>query len=162
MAAHRTSTLSPTDGTVPAVDTDAVRAHIATAALRPSTTGTVGLELEFHVVDPATPLRRPSWDEVTRVLDAAGRPPRGSRVTVEPGGQVELSGPPTPDVGTAVAALQVDELALRRAAAGEGLAIAPIGADPARRLHRITPTAPLCVDGGALRTRSVVVCLDGR
>lgn len=139
MAARRTSTLSPTDGTVPAVDTDAVRAHIATAALRPSTTGTVGLELEFHVVDPATPLRRPGWDEVTRVLDAAGRPPRGSRVTVEPGGQVELSGPPAPDVGTAVAALQVDELALRRAAAGEGLAIAPIGADPARRLHRITP-----------------------
>lgn len=38
--------------------------------------------------------------------------PGGSRITFEPGGQVELSGPPCPDVGAAIAAMSADIAAL--------------------------------------------------
>lgn len=139
MTARRTPTLSPAAGSVAPVDIDTVRSHIAAGALRPSTVGTVGLELEFHVVDTSDPMRRPTWDEVSRLVADVGRPPRGSAVTVEPGGQVELSGPPLPSVQAAIAGLQADESALRDAAADLGLSLAPIGADPARPLGRVTP-----------------------
>lgn len=139
MTARRTSTLSPVAGTVAPVDIDTTRSHVAAAALRPSAIGTVGLELEFHVVDPAAPGRRPTWDEVTRLVSAVGRAPQGSALTVEPGGQLELSGPPMQTVGAAITGLQADERAVRDAAADLGLALAPIGADPARALGRVTP-----------------------
>ena len=41
--------------------------------------------------------------------------PGGSRVTFEPGGQVELSGPPCSDVGAAIAAMRADIAALQAA-----------------------------------------------
>ena len=83
---------------------DAAVERITRAALRPGPVGRVGLELEGHLVDVAAPGRRVRWPEIRTVLDGLGVLPGRSRVTVEPGGQVELSGPPAPDVDTAVAA----------------------------------------------------------
>jgi glutamate--cysteine ligase len=65
--------------------------------------------------------------------------PCGSAVTVEPGGQVELSTVPEPDVTTAVAALDADRRALAAAFAAERLGLVAIGADPARPVERLSP-----------------------
>ncbi len=63
------------------------REYLAGCALRPTRLGTVGLELERHVVD----LRRPgavvSWRRLCAAV-AGVRLPAASRLTMEPGGQV--------------------------------------------------------------------------
>ncbi|HEV7193664.1 MAG TPA: ergothioneine biosynthesis glutamate--cysteine ligase EgtA [Jatrophihabitantaceae bacterium] len=138
MNAHRTATLPPA---VTITDIETARTHIATTALVPSSTARVGLELEFHVVDVTAPLRRPTWNDINAIVAAAGSLPCGSAITTEPGGQLELSGPPHSGVGFAIAALQTDERALRTAARRFGLGLAPIGADPARALARVTPVS---------------------
>jgi glutamate--cysteine ligase len=60
-------------------------------------------------------------------------------VTVEPGGQVELSGPPAVDAAAAVAGLQRDEGVLRAALAADRLGWALLGADPLRPPGRTNP-----------------------
>jgi glutamate--cysteine ligase len=132
MTARSVATLSP------AIDLDAAHDHLAATAVAPSAVGRVGLELEFHVVDTTTPQRRPRSEEVAAVITDAGAMPHGSAITMEPGGQLELSGPPATDITSAIAALRADERALSRATAKHGLGLAPIGADPARPLSRIT------------------------
>jgi glutamate--cysteine ligase len=119
---------------------EAAREHIIGTALTESVGGRVGLELEFHLVDLREPDRRPSWAQVQSL--AAGLPtmPSGSSVTVEPGGQLELSTPPTLGVAASVAALQADRDVLRASLAAEGFGTAPLGADPARPVRRINPS----------------------
>lgn len=127
----------PVPGPLDAVE--AARAHIMDTALRESPGGRVGLELEFHLVDLGTPARRPTWAEVQALANALPPMPSGSSVTVEPGGQLELSTPPTPDVASSIAALQADRAVLRRCLARAGFGTAPLGADPARPVRRINP-----------------------
>src|SRR6476646_4751084 len=89
------SPASPRPDAAP-VGLEAVRDHVAGQALRddrPVGTSRVGLELESHLVDLAAPQRRPAWGEIAAALDDLPLLPGGSRVSVEPGGQVELSGP---------------------------------------------------------------------
>jgi glutamate--cysteine ligase len=119
---------------------EAARAHIVGNALRESAAGQVGLELEFHLVDLAQPGRRPQWDEIQALAGALPAMPSGSRVTVEPGGQFELSTPPTPDVASSVDALRADRAVLRANLAEAGFGAAPLGADPARPVRRINPS----------------------
>lgn len=120
---------------------ESARAHIAAHALTATGPGGVGLELEFHLVDRAHPGQRPDWPTVTRLLDAIPALPGRSRVTVEPGGQVELSTPVAAGAGPAIAALRADIVALRAACAGHGLGLAALGTDPARRPARVNPRA---------------------
>src|SRR4029079_17202867 len=56
--------------------------------------GLVGLEVEAHCFDLTDPMRRPGWEKLTKIIAALPTLPGGSAVTVEPGGAVELSGPP--------------------------------------------------------------------
>ena len=119
---------------------EAARRHIVATALKPTGERRVGLELEFHLVDLADPARRPDWDEVGRLVDALPPMPSGSRVTLEPGGQVELSTPPADDVEASVTALQADRAVLRTALAAAGFGAAPLGTDPARPVRRINPS----------------------
>src|SRR5262245_60557021 len=56
--------------------------------------GTVGAETEWLVVDPVDPTAHVPLARVRALVDEAGPPPRGSRVTYEPGGQLELSTAP--------------------------------------------------------------------
>ncbi|GAA4359272.1 ergothioneine biosynthesis glutamate--cysteine ligase EgtA [Angustibacter luteus] len=118
---------------------DAAHAYVAAGALRAGSPGPVGLELEAHVVDLAEPSRRPSWAHLHAALDSVPRLPGGSVVTLEPGGQVELSGPPGAGVGEAVAGVAVDHAALRRHLATHGLGLALVGADPLREAARVNP-----------------------
>jgi glutamate--cysteine ligase len=109
------------------------------AALEESGIGPVGLEIETHLVDLAAAGDRVPWDRVEAMLRVA-RPAAGrNAVTVEPGGQLELSGPPAPDVAAATAELRHDVQAVRLALAGQHLGLAHAGADPARPPRRVNP-----------------------
>jgi glutamate--cysteine ligase len=118
---------------------EAAREHVVSTALTAGPTGTVGLELEFHLVDLARPVRRPEWPGVQALVAGLPAMPSGSSVTVEPGAQLELSTPPAAGVGPAVAALRRDRAVLRDSLAAAGFGTAPIGADPARPARRINP-----------------------
>lgn len=121
------------------LDLDGAVEHVTRRALRPGTVGRVGLELEAHLVDLHSPDRRVPWPRVRAAVDAVGALPGGSRLTVEPGGQLELSGPPAPGVAAAVSALRADRLALTTALVREGLGTALLGADPVRPPRRVNP-----------------------
>ncbi|WP_432246439.1 ergothioneine biosynthesis glutamate--cysteine ligase EgtA [Mycolicibacterium sp. ELW1] len=115
--------------------------HIAGASLDDGPIGRVGLELEAHCFDLADPLRRPGWSELSDVIATVGPLPGGSAVTVEPGGAVELSGPPADGPLPAIAALAADRTTLCSAFAEAGLGLVLLGADPLRRTQRINPGA---------------------
>lgn len=115
--------------------------QLADSCLADGPLGRVGLELEAHCYDLSAPWRRPGWDEITEILDALAPLPGGSAITVEPGGAVELSGPPLPGVVAAIEAMAADQAVLRAAFADTGLGLVLLGADPLRPPHRISPGA---------------------
>ena len=120
--------------------TETARAHIAAAALTADDGGRVGLELELHLVDLAHPERRPGWDQALALAEGMGPLPSGSSVTLEPGGQIELSTPPGEDVVTAVEALRADRMVLRNRLCEQGYGAAPLGTDLARPVERVNPS----------------------
>ncbi|MGE2816463.1 ergothioneine biosynthesis glutamate--cysteine ligase EgtA [Mycobacterium heidelbergense] len=113
--------------------------YIAEGCLADAPLGSVGLEMEGHCHDPADPFRRPSWAEITDVIERLPTLPGGSRVTVEPGGAVELSGPPVDGVLAALDAMRRDQAVLRPAFADAGLGLVFLGTDPLRPPERINP-----------------------
>ena len=67
------------------------------------------------------------------------RCPAAAPITVEPGGAVELSGPPMDDPMAAIAAMTADRAVLRSAFAQAGLGLVLLGADPLRPAKRVNP-----------------------
>src|SRR5690242_17588574 len=126
-------------GQEPLPTVEFARALVAEEALCPATVGVVGLELEGHLVDRRNLRRRVSWTEVARLVDLVVDLPRRSRISVEPGGQLELSTLPAPDLGGAVAALRDDERALQRLLHDEGYGLAFLGLDPVRPAALVNP-----------------------
>lgn len=63
--------------------------------------------------------------------------PAGSRLTHEPGGQVELSSPPAEGPAQCAEDLLLDQAALRTALAGQGLRLTGSGTDPLPRERRM-------------------------
>lgn len=122
-------------------DSSAAAKYITDSCLADGPVGRVGLEIEAHCYDPAEPQRRPDWDEITDVLESLPALPGGSIVTVEPGGAVELSGPPADGAVPAIEAMTADQVVLRTAFAEAGLGLVPLGADPLRPAKRINPGA---------------------
>ena len=120
----------------------AARDHVAAHALSetPTGSGLVGLELELHLVDLADPQRRPDWQRILDVVAGLPAMPSGSSVTLEPGGQIELSTPPVAGIAGSVAALEADRAVLRAGLLDVGLGAAPLGTDPAREPRRINPS----------------------
>lgn len=114
-------------------------AFIEAACLHDGPVGQVGLEIEAHCFDLADPLRRPGWDELSEAIAAVPTLPGGSRITVEPGGAVELSGPPAAASPVAIAALMADREVLRTEFGRRGLGLVLLGADPVRPTQRINP-----------------------
>jgi glutamate--cysteine ligase len=115
--------------------------YIADGCLVDGPLGRVGVEMEAHCCDPSDPIRRPSWDEITDVLEWLSPLPGGSVVTVEPGGAVELSGPPCNGVMPAIDAMIRDQAVLRSAFRNAGLGLVFLGADPLRPAKRVNPGA---------------------
>lgn len=112
--------------------------YVSERCLRESPIGPVGLEIEAHCYDLSDPSRRPGWDELMAVIAEVPPLPGGSRITVEPGGAVELSGPPAAD---AITAMSADRATLQAAFARHGLGLVLLGADPLRRPRRVNPGA---------------------
>jgi ergothioneine biosynthesis glutamate--cysteine ligase EgtA len=115
--------------------------HITRAALRSSPPGPVGLELEGHLVDLDAPDRRVPWARIRTLIDALPPLPGGSLVSLEPGGQVELSGPPARGVAAAVAGIRADRQVLGAALTADRLGLAALGSDPLRHPARVNPAA---------------------
>jgi glutamate--cysteine ligase len=126
-------------GLVEPLTTDAAEQHIYESALTDSAVGSVGLEVETHLIDLAAVPERLRWDRVAAIADAIGAPAGGSLVTFEPGGQLELSGPPADDVLGAITALRSDEQRTRLILGEQRLGLAHVGADPLRPPRRINP-----------------------
>ncbi|GGM60871.1 glutamate--cysteine ligase EgtA [Thermopolyspora flexuosa] len=120
--------------TQPVTDAGVVRdaadvAEFARACLSPAGGDRVGIELEFLVFDRADLRRHVPIARIRAAL--ADRLPGGSRVSFEPGGQLELSSPPAalPD---AIACMGADVAAAAEALERRGLVLAGVGIDPVR------------------------------
>jgi glutamate--cysteine ligase len=121
------------------LNVDGAYARSHQAALAASEIGPVGLEIETHLVDLDSVCDRVAWARIdpmpASVCAAAGR----NAVTLEPGGQLELSGPPGPDIQAAVTELRRDAARARLALADLRLGVAYAGADPLRPSQRVNP-----------------------
>ncbi|PXX13298.1 ergothioneine biosynthesis glutamate--cysteine ligase EgtA [Mycolicibacterium moriokaense] len=113
--------------------------HIGESCLADGPVGRVGLEVEAHCFDLADPMRRPEWEELKDAIAGVPPLPGGSAITVEPGGAVELSGPPMDEPVAAIAAMTADRAVLRSAFAQAGLGLVLLGADPLRPAKRVNP-----------------------
>lgn len=121
------------------ISLDEARAMVEALALDDLPVGTVGLEVEGHAVVWDDPSARPSFAVLAALADRLAVLPCGGRTTLEPGGQVEVSSAPHPDIDTALVAMAQDTAHLRAALAHEGLGWALLGSDPLRPPQRINP-----------------------
>ena len=159
---------APTRSLTPADVHDHVRRHCLSPGDPP---GRVGIELELLTTIDDDPARRP---DASDLLDAVAGPalPCAARLTLEPGGQIELSSRPHVGTAAAIAATAADLSALRDRLHAAGIGTVALGLDPARR-HRRLVSAPRYVameayfegDGGVglammCATASVQVNLD--
>ncbi|MGV9801343.1 ergothioneine biosynthesis glutamate--cysteine ligase EgtA [Mycobacterium sp. NPDC003449] len=127
--------------TVEFASAEQAAAHIGAQCLQDGPVGQVGLEIEAHCFDLTDPMRRPGWDELSAAIAEVPALPGGSRITVEPGGAVELSGPPASGPAAAIAALLADRAVLHAAFARRGLGLVLLGTDPLRPTRRVNPGA---------------------
>lgn len=98
----------------------------------------IGLELEWLSRHLADPCRRVRPDDLAPVLAAVGdRLPCGGRVTIEPGGQIELSTLPHDSVANLVDATLADARVLRTACADAGIVLESAGLDTMRHAQRV-------------------------
>ncbi|AZK97871.1 MULTISPECIES: ergothioneine biosynthesis glutamate--cysteine ligase EgtA [Streptomyces] len=133
---------------------------------------TVGVELEWLVHEKHDPRRRVPDDRLTAAHESTRALPLTSAVTVEPGGQLELSSAPAASLMECVDAVSADLRAVRSLLDRDGLTLAGIGIDPwqpARRLlqdpryeameaylDRTSPCGRIMMCSSA----SIQVCLD--
>jgi glutamate--cysteine ligase len=118
---------------------DAAYERSRRAALVESEIGPVGLEIESHLVDFDSLGESVPWDRVSSMLKDLEAAPKKSKVSVEPGGQLELSGLPEAGIETAVNQLRHDMMGTRLALAEHRLGMAYAGADPLRPSRRVNP-----------------------
>jgi glutamate--cysteine ligase len=118
---------------------DAAYERSRRAALVESDIGPVGLEIESHLVDFDSVSESVPWDRVGSMLKALEVAPRKSKVSVEPGGQLELSGLPEAGIQAAIDQLRHDMMGTRLALAEHRLGVAYAGADPLRPSRRVNP-----------------------
>ncbi|MFE6867008.1 ergothioneine biosynthesis glutamate--cysteine ligase EgtA [Kitasatospora sp. NPDC057692] len=118
----------------------AARSHVAGVCFKIGPPRLVGVEVEWFVHDDRCPDRPIAPERLHAALDALplGGPdgtslPSGSRLTLEPGGQVELSSPPADGLTACVADTRRDLGALRAAFAAQGLRLTGTGTDPLDR-----------------------------
>lgn len=124
---------APTRSFTPAAVHDYVRRHCFTPADPP---GRVGVELELLTMAAADPNRRPAAAELLAVVDGPALP-EAARLTVEPGGQIELSSRPVAGPGRAIDATATDLQALVSRMHDAGIRVTALGLDPVRPDRRI-------------------------
>jgi glutamate--cysteine ligase len=102
----------------------------------PTTGEQIGLELEWLTIDTLQPEHRFAAAALDRFAQAGGDLPGGSRVTVEPGGQIELDTAPLADLQDAIDTARQDSGVLRGRLAQLGAELVPVGIDPWRPAQR--------------------------
>jgi glutamate--cysteine ligase len=122
-------------GAPPLTAEEAAR-HISTLCGLASPAPSVGAEVEWLVVDAADPQARATVEQLRSLLGTEDLP-GGSRITFEPGGQLELSGPPAGTPDDAVTPLQLDHAEVSRRLEPAGLALAARAHDGVRLPHRV-------------------------
>jgi glutamate--cysteine ligase len=105
----------------------------------------VGLELEWLTYPIADPTRRIDPADLATTLDGLGPLPCGGRVTIEPGGQVEISTLPYDDVGDVIDAARTDAASVRAALRELDVELVAAGLDRRRPPARV-------VDAGRYRS----------
>ena len=117
-------------------DCAAVQGFVKRVCFRTGPPGLVGTELEWLVASATEPTASVPIPLLRDLLDAAGPPPRGSAVTYEPGGQLELSSPAFRGASACWEALAEDAEHVRRPLEAAGLRLLPTAIDPFRPPHR--------------------------
>ncbi|WP_149359349.1 glutamate-cysteine ligase family protein [Lolliginicoccus suaedae] len=123
----------------------AARELITTRITATSAEPTVGAEIEWLILDPADPRRRPALPEIEAALGPWAPPiggrsaplPGGSVVTIEPGGQIELSSAPAATTRELLAALREDARLLAARLSDRRLVLGCAAADTGRAPERI-------------------------
>jgi glutamate--cysteine ligase len=147
---------------------DDVYEHVKGVCFKTGPPGLVGVETEWFVVDRNAPSRRVPLARVRAMMEAAGPPPAGSRITYEPGGQLELSSPPRRGPAAAYAAIARDVAHVGEHLVKEGLALDGRGTDGRPTAFQATEGRYRCMreyfGEQGLRmmcgTASLQVCLD--
>jgi ergothioneine biosynthesis glutamate--cysteine ligase EgtA len=131
-------------------------AHVRGICFKTGPPGRVGVELEWLVRDRSDPAAPVASDRVAAALASlsgitcngitrdgehltgeALTTASGARITVEPGGQLELSSAPAAQLGDLVDITLAELAALRDALAEVGLELCGYGLDPLRLPHRL-------------------------
>ncbi len=118
----------------PALTIDDASSVIGEAGFGPRAPG-VGLELEWFVTRDGAAVCDPEL--VRDTLVAAGPLPGGSRVTFEPGGQLEISALPSLDGPSAVERSGLDAAEVMARLGASGLRCVASGLDAGARRHRV-------------------------
>ncbi|SEO13991.1 ergothioneine biosynthesis glutamate--cysteine ligase EgtA [Actinacidiphila rubida] len=127
-------------GDLVGLDEDEAEAHVRGVCFKTGPPEQTGVELEWLVQDRSDPRALIPVDRLDAALapvEAPGALPRGSRITREPGGQVELSSAPAPALPACVEAMAADLAVLRTAVDRAGLVLAGRGLDPFRDPPRV-------------------------
>jgi glutamate--cysteine ligase len=164
-------------------DRAAAERYVAKVCFKTGPPRKVGVELEWtvhHRDDPSRPLDPASLvaalgrhAPATLVRDSPHVPlPHGGILTVEPGGQVEISAPPSDAPATLFSAVDADSAHLEALLASAGLVLGDEACDPHRPARRILDTPRYAAMERAYdrrgphgrvmmgATASVQVCLD--
>jgi glutamate--cysteine ligase len=115
---------------------ETARQHLWERCLTPSDQACVGLEAEWHVARVGAPIACVPIAELEACVDGATLR-GGSRITYEPGGQIELSTPPASDVSSACAALASDGATVATLLAAQRLVMLATGMDALRPPRRV-------------------------
>ncbi|WP_338702794.1 ergothioneine biosynthesis glutamate--cysteine ligase EgtA [Streptomyces sp. Q6] len=99
--------------------------------------GTVGVELEWIVHEPHRPRLPLAPERLDAAYVALRALPLRSALTVEPGGQLELSSLPAATLTECVSAMRADLTAVRTALRDHGLVLSGHGTDPWRPPRRV-------------------------
>jgi len=94
--------------------------------------GRVGAELEWLTFPSGDRQARVELATLEALAEAVGTLPAGSKLTFEPGGQVELSSQPAANLSSLTQAVAADALALRQALGRLGVEASAMGLDPIR------------------------------
>ncbi len=139
----RTSPAAGTRAPGPPLSEDEAAEHAHGICFKTGPPGQLGVELEWLVRDRRDPALPVDHERVMAALaplsDPGGLPGQGS-LTIEPGGQIELSSAPAAGIGACAAAVCGDLTALRRATGTAGLGLTGQGVDayrPPRRILRL-------------------------
>lgn len=119
---------------------DEAEAHVRGVCFKTGPPGRTGVELEWLVQDrsdPRTVISPDRLDAALAPVETPGALPGGSRLTREPGGQVEISSATAPSLGACVEAMTADLAVLRRATDRAGLVLVGQGLDPYRTPPRV-------------------------